>query len=48
MLMQLYNEFGVVEEIIYFINEECTDELNSALTAGFEIKDKYRCYKCIL
>jgi hypothetical protein len=24
------------------------DELNSALAAGFEIKDKYRCYKCKL
>jgi len=48
MLMQLYNEFGAVEEIVYFIDEDCTDELNSALAAGFEIKDKYRCYKCIL
>ena len=48
MLMQLYNEFGTVEEIVYFIDEDCTDELNSALAAGFEIKDKYRCYKCIL
>lgn len=48
MLMQLYNEFGAIKEIAYFIDEDCTDELNSALTAGFEIKDKYRCYKCIL
>lgn len=48
MLMQLYNEFGAIKEITYFIDEDCTDELNSALTAGFEIKDKYRCYKCIL
>ena len=45
MLMQLYNEFGTVEEIVYFIDEDCTDELNSALAAGFEIKDEYRCYK---
>jgi GNAT superfamily N-acetyltransferase len=48
MLMQLYNEFGAVEEIVYFIDEDCTDELNSALATGFDIKDKYRCYKCIL
>jgi len=48
MLMQLYNEFGSIKEILYFIDEDCTDELNFALTAGFEIKEKYRCYKCIL
>lgn len=48
MLMQLYNEFGTLKEIVYFIDEDCTDELNSALAAGFEIKDNYRCYKCIL
>lgn len=28
--------------------EAVTDELNLALIAGFEIKEKYRCYKCIL
>ena len=48
MLMQLYKEFGSVKEIVYFIDEACTDELNSALSAGFEVKDKYRCYKYIL
>lgn len=48
MLVQLYNEFGAIKEIVYFIDEDCPDVLNSALTAGFEIKDKYRCYKCIL
>lgn len=48
MLMQLYNEFGSIRELIYFIVEDCVDELNSALAAGFEIKDKYRCYKCKL
>ncbi|WP_461614758.1 hypothetical protein [Clostridium sp. Marseille-QA1073] len=48
MLMQLYNEFGTLKEIAYFIDEDCTDELDSALAAGFKIKDKYRCYKCIL
>jgi len=48
LLMQLYNEFGAIEEIVYFIEENCTGELNSALNAGFEIKDKYKCYKCIL
>ncbi|MEG0309108.1 MAG: hypothetical protein RR636_14275 [Clostridium sp.] len=48
MLMQLYNKFGEVEEVLYFIDEDCTNELDSALAAGFEIKDNYRCYKCIL
>lgn len=48
MLMQLYDEFGTLKEIAYFIDEDCPNELNSALAAGFEIKDKYRCYKCIL
>ncbi|MFD3157352.1 hypothetical protein ACFIJ5_10895 [Haloimpatiens sp. FM7330] len=48
MLVQLYNEFGCIKEIVYFIDENCTDELDSALNAGFEIKDKCRCYKCIL
>jgi hypothetical protein len=48
MLMQLYNEFGAVEEFVYFIDEDSTEELNSALAAGFQIKDHYRCYKSIL
>lgn len=48
MLMQLYNEFGSLKEILFFIDEDCPDELNAALTAGFEIKEKYRLYKCIL
>ena len=48
MLTKLYNEFGEIKEIVYFIEEDCTNELNAALTAGFEIQAKYRCYKCIL
>lgn len=48
MFMQLHDEFGDVKGIVYFIDEDCTEELNSALNAGFEIKDRYRCYKCIL
>ncbi len=48
MLMQLYNKFGSLEEVVYFIDEDSPDELNSALAAGFQINDKYRCYKCIL
>jgi len=48
MLMELYNEFGVVKEIIYFIDEDSTEELNSALSSGFEIYERYRCYKCLL
>ncbi len=48
MLTQLYNEFGAIKEILYFIDEDSTDEFNLALIAGFEIKEKYRLYKCIL
>lgn len=48
MLTNLYNEFGAIKEIVYFIEEDCTNELNAALTAGFEVQAKYRCYKCIL
>lgn len=48
MLMKLYNKFGSLEEVAYFIDEDSPDELNSALAAGFQINDKYRCYKCIL
>jgi GNAT superfamily N-acetyltransferase len=48
MLMQLYNEFGSLKEILFFVDEDCPDELNTVLNAGFEIKEKYRCYKCIL
>lgn len=48
MLTQLYNEFGSIKEILYFIDEDNIDELNLALAIGFEIKEKYRLYKCIL
>ncbi len=48
VLMQLYNEFGRLKEVLYFIDEDSTEELNSALAAGFNINDTYRCYKCIL
>lgn len=48
MLLQLYSEFGAIKEIIYFIEEDCADELSASLAAGFEIKDNYRCYKCVL
>ena len=48
MLTRLYNELGEVKEIVYFIEEDSTNELNATLTAGFEVQAKYRCYKCIL
>jgi GNAT superfamily N-acetyltransferase len=47
-LMQLYNEFGSLREILYFIDEDSPDELKAALDAGFVIKEKYRCYKYVL
>ncbi len=48
MLMELYNEFGSVKEILYFVDEDNGDELNFVLNAGFKVKEKYRCYRCIL
>lgn len=48
MLMQLYNEFGSIKEILYFIDEGSTEEFDLALAAGFEIKERYRLYKYIL
>lgn len=48
MLRRLYNEFGSIKEVLYFIDEDAEDELKFALNAGFEIKEKYRLYKCLL
>ena len=48
MLLRLFNEFGSLKEIVFFIEEDCVDQLDFALAAGFEINDKYRCYKLTL
>lgn len=48
VLMQLYNEFGKLREVVYFVEEDNPDELNYALAAGFNVNDTYRCYKYIL
>lgn len=48
MLIHLYNEFGSVNEILYFINEGCDEELKAALDSGFEINDNYKSYKLSL
>ncbi|HBG02815.1 MAG TPA: hypothetical protein DDW87_14830 [Firmicutes bacterium] len=48
MLVRLYDEFGALQEIVYFIEEDNAEELNVALAEGFEIKDGYRCYRCML
>lgn len=45
MLSGLNSELSTVKEVVYFINENSYDELKAALDAGFEIEDKYRCYK---
>lgn len=45
MLVQLYNEFGSVKEILFFVDENSKDELTLVLEAGFKIKEGYRCYK---
>lgn len=47
-MMQLYKELGTIKEVLYFIEEDSTDELRAALSAGFKIMDTYRCYKCVL
>jgi ribosomal protein S18 acetylase RimI-like enzyme len=45
MLVQLYNEFGSVKEILFFVDENSKEELALVLEAGFKIKEAYRCYK---
>lgn len=47
MLASLYNEFGSIRELLYFIDKDSVDELDIALRAGFEIKEEYRLFKCI-
>jgi hypothetical protein len=48
MLASLYNEFGSIKEILYFIDKDSKDELDIALAAGFKIKEEYRLFKYIL
>lgn len=48
MLAGLYNEFGQVEEILFFIDEKSSYDLEIALEIGFEVKEKYKLYKCTL
>jgi ribosomal protein S18 acetylase RimI-like enzyme len=48
MIMQLYNEFRTVKELLYFVDEDSTDELNIVLSAGFVIKGRPRTYKYML
>jgi len=45
MVSKLNDIYDSPKELLYFIEESSTDELSSALDAGFYIKDKYRCYK---
>lgn len=45
MVSKLNDVYDSPKELLYFIEECSTDELNSALDAGFYIKDKYKCYK---
>lgn len=48
MMAGLYNEFGLIKEVLYFIDKDSADELDIALEAGFRIKEEYRLFKCIL
>lgn len=48
MLSAIYKEYEDIKEVVYFIDESETQELEVALTIGFEISDTYRCYKCVL
>ncbi len=45
LLLALYNEFGALDEVIFFIDEGSGSELDLALGAGFKIKDRYRLYR---
>ena len=48
MLSRLYEEMDRIERIFFFIDDQSDDELNAALSLGFDIKDEYRCYKMTL
>lgn len=48
MLSSIYKEYEDIKEVVYFIDETETQELEVALAIGFEISDTYRCYKCVL
>lgn len=48
LLVELYNEFGALEEIIFFIDEEDSIALSLTLRASFEVNDSYRCFRCTL
>ena len=48
MVSKLDDIYDSPKELLYFIEESSTDELRSALDAGFYIKDKYKCYKQLL
>jgi hypothetical protein len=43
MLTHLYNEFGAIREILYFIEQHATDELNIALTTKVKFIDQSSC-----
>lgn len=45
LLVRLYEEFGAIKEILFFIDEDSAYELDIALAAGFRTKEKYRLYK---
>lgn len=48
LLQRLYQEFGALNEVMYFIAEGSDLELRAAQKAGFEVHDHYRCYRRLL
>lgn len=48
MVSRLHDKYDSPKELLYFIEESSTNELQAALDSGFNIKDKYKCYKKLL
>lgn len=45
LIQTMLNALDSIEDIMYFIDESSSNELEAALYAGFKIKEKYKCYK---
>lgn len=47
MLKDAYKEYSGIDSVLYFIEEKDEDELKAVIDCGFEIQDRYKCYKYI-
>lgn len=45
LLYQISEQYGEVGEVLYFVDEEDKEAFEIALEEGFQIKEKYRCFK---